>query len=81
MSTPAGRKYEYVEVTWVLKRHGKKVGQEGMTAGIAKPGVNTVSNHISLSEQVPPGYYVVEHRVRAGNSVDTATSGFLVMAD
>jgi tetratricopeptide (TPR) repeat protein len=80
MSTPMGQKYEYVEVTWVLKRHGKKVGDEGMSATVVKPGVNSVSNHLTLPERVTPGRYEVEHRVRAGDSVDIATSGFLVMA-
>ena len=81
MSTPAGQKYEYVEVSWILKRNGKKLGQEGMTAGIKESGVNSASNHISLSDRVTPGRYVVEHRVRAGDSVDTATTEFLVMAN
>ncbi len=79
MSTPVGQKYEYVEVTWVLKRHGRKVGDEGMSASVVKPGVNSVSNHLTLPARVTPGRYEVEHRVRAGDSVDIATSGFLVM--
>jgi tetratricopeptide (TPR) repeat protein len=79
VSLPSGQKYEYVEATWALKRKGKRVGEEGVTMFFAKPGVNSVSNRLTLPTGIPPGQYIVEHRVEAGNGAAVATSSFSVV--
>jgi hypothetical protein len=81
LTLPEGARRKFVEVTWVLKRNGKKIGTEGISARMAKAGVNAAANELTLPPRVKPGTYVVEHRVRAENSYDIAQSSFSVVAN
>jgi serine/threonine protein kinase len=81
LTLPEGARRKFVEVTWVLKRNGKKIGMKGISARMAKAGVNAATNELTLPPRVKPGTYVVEHRVRAENSYDVAQSSFSVVAN
>jgi tetratricopeptide (TPR) repeat protein len=81
LTLPEGARRKFVEATWVLKRNGKKIGTEGISARMAKAGVNSAANELTLPPRVRPGTYVVEHRVRAENSYDVAQSSFSVVAN
>lgn len=81
LTLPEGARRKFVEATWVLKRNGKKIGTEGISARMAKAGVNSAANELTLPPRVKPGTYVVEHRVRAENSYDVAQSSFSVVAN
>jgi serine/threonine protein kinase len=81
LTLPEGARRKFVEATWVLKRNGKKIGTEGISARMVKAGVNSAANELTLPPRVKPGTYVVEHRVRAENSYDVAQSSFSVVAN
>ena len=78
LTLPARDKHAYVQATWVLLKNGRRIGQEGMDYGFAKPGRNTAATELPLPSWTKSGQYTVEHRVQVGDSFDVARSHFVV---
>ncbi|MGH8511506.1 MAG: protein kinase domain-containing protein [Gammaproteobacteria bacterium] len=78
LTLPASGKHAYVQATWALLKNGRRIGQEGMDYGYAKPGRNTAATELPLPSWTKPGRYTVEHRVQVGDSFDLARSHFVV---
>ncbi|MGH8523639.1 MAG: protein kinase domain-containing protein, partial [Gammaproteobacteria bacterium] len=79
LTLPPKDKHAYVQATWVLLKNGRRIGQEGMDYGFAKPGRNTAATELSLPPWTESGQYTVEHRVQVGDSFDVARSHFVVV--
>ncbi|HYE34741.1 serine/threonine-protein kinase [Methylocaldum sp.] len=79
LTLPAGIRDTEVELSWVLKVNGRRIGKEGADFKLAKNGINTASNELTVPPYMKPGTYTVEHRVRAGNSKDVIKSYFSVV--
>jgi len=79
LTLPARDKHVYVRATWALLKNGRRIGQEGMDYGFAKPGRNTAATELPLPSWTKSGQYTVEHRVQAGDSFDVARSHFVVV--
>ncbi|MGH8468593.1 MAG: protein kinase domain-containing protein [Gammaproteobacteria bacterium] len=78
LTLPARDKHAYVQATWALLKNGRRIGQEGMNYGFAKPGRNTAATELPLPSWTKSGQYTVEHRVQVGDSFDVARSHFVV---
>ncbi len=78
LTLPARDKHAYVQATWALLKNGRRIGQEGMDYGFAKPGRNTAATELPLPSWTKSGQYTVEHRVQVGDSFDVARSHFVV---
>ncbi|MGH8490489.1 MAG: protein kinase domain-containing protein [Gammaproteobacteria bacterium] len=78
LTLPARDKHAYVQATWVLLKSGRRIGQQGMDYGFAKPGRNTAATELPLPSWTKSGQYTVEHRVQVGESFDVARSYFVV---
>ncbi|CAN5681152.1 hypothetical protein BH18PSE1_BH18PSE1_02090 [soil metagenome] len=78
LTLPARDKHAYAQATWVLLKKGRRIGQEGMDYGYAKPGRNTAATELPLPSWTKSGQYTVEHRVQVGDSFDVARSHFFV---
>ncbi|MGH8532014.1 MAG: hypothetical protein ACREV1_04605, partial [Gammaproteobacteria bacterium] len=78
LTLPARDKHAYVRATWSLLKNGRRIGQEGMDYGFAKPGRNTAATELPLPSWTKSGQYTVEHRVQVGDSFDVARSYFVV---
>jgi hypothetical protein len=79
LTLPVGTRDTEVELSWVLKAGGRRIGQEGSDFKLAKTGTNTATNELTVPSHMKSGTYTVEHRVRAGNSKAVARSYFSVV--
>ncbi|MGX2041216.1 protein kinase domain-containing protein [Methylocaldum sp. MU1018] len=80
LTLPAGTRSTGVELSWVLKANGRRVGKEGSDFKLAAAGgINSASNELAVPSYMKSGTYTVEHRVRAGNSKAVARSYFSVV--
>lgn len=79
LTLPPGVRDTEVEITWVLKAGGKRIGQEGSDLKLATAGINSATTDLAVPGYMKPGRYTVEHRVRAGDSNDLTRAYFTVV--
>lgn len=79
LTLPPGIRNADVELRWVLKAGGRRIGKEGSDFKLAATGANTASNEFTVPSYMKSGTYTVEHRVRAGNGKDVTRSYFSVV--
>lgn len=79
LTLPAGVRHADVELSWVLKAGGRRIGKEGSDFKLATAGSNTASNEFTIPSYMKSGTYTVEHRVRTRSSKAVATSYFSVV--
>ncbi len=77
---PPDQTREWAEIQWILKRDGRKLGQEGSDSRKISGGANVATNEFTLPSYMKPGRYTVEHRVRVGDQTATARTYFTVTA-
>lgn len=79
LTLPPGVRDTEVEITWVLKAGGKRIGQEGSDLKLATAGINSATTDLAIPGYMKPGRYTVEHSVRAGDSNDLTRAYFTVV--
>lgn len=77
---PSGRSSASVTESWLLKKDGRTIAEMPSTTAHRTPGGWQAEATIDVPPDVPPGTYVIEHRVQAGSSYDTDESTFVVRA-
>ncbi len=79
VTLPSDTTHADIDLTWVLKAGGRRIGKEGSDFKLATAGINTASNEFTVPSYMKSGTYTVEHRVRAGTSKAVAKSYFSVV--
>ncbi|MBK1708251.1 MULTISPECIES: glycine zipper domain-containing protein [Marichromatium] len=67
-----------VTESWTLKKDGRSVARLPAKTSTRSAGGWAAQAEITIPSDVPPGTYVIEHRVKAGSSYDTDESTFVV---
>lgn len=75
---PKGLADASVTESWQLRKDGKKVADLPAQTASRSAGGWKANAQIKIPSNVPPGTYVIEHRVQSGNSYDTDESTFVV---
>jgi serine/threonine protein kinase len=79
LTLPADITHADIDLTWILKAGGRRIGREGSDFKIATAGINTATNEFTVPSYMKSGTYTVEHRVRAGKTKAIAKSYFSVV--
>jgi hypothetical protein len=77
---PSGKSATNVTESWVLKKDGREVAKLPAKSNSRSAGGWAAEAEITVPNQIEPGTYVIEHRVKSGSSYDTDESTFVVRA-
>lgn len=78
VALPRGVTQASVSESWTLKKGGKVVQKLPAKSAQRTAGGWQADAVIKIPSNVPPGTYVIEHRVESGDSYDTDESTFVV---